>query len=129
MALVLDAILLVLVLLVWKPLALFLIYSELLLRILILNVVIALKFSGVYSLAEKLLLRQKDSVRQMKASAEDFIGSSLQDLSDCLLCVLSLSLVMRLFVSGGASSPSVVLRKHDRLSKHSLLYRIFCHIL
>jgi hypothetical protein len=50
----------------------------------------------------------------------------LKELWECIICLGSLSLLFR-FISGGPST--VELRKHDKLAKASIFYRIFRHII
>lgn len=125
-AFALDLYLLLMLLLLWKPLALLLIYLELLVRTLYLTAVLIFKITGVHFLVVRVLLSNSTS-RTAKQVEEGILGSSLEELSDCLRCVFSLSLVLRFF--SGRPTPSVELRKHDRLAKHSLLYRVFRHII
>lgn len=120
-----DLILLVLLIVVWKPLALTLIYLELLCRIVYLNVIILLKASGVYSLLSS---STSESLYQRgKSMAKSVFPSTFDELNDCVWCVLSLSLALRFF--SGRPTPSVALRKHDRLLRSSLLYRVFRHMI
>jgi hypothetical protein len=125
---VLDLCLLFLLLFVWKPLALCLIYAELLFRIVYLNVMLLFQFTGVFTALERILRRQAQAVTKIVQNpAADFVSTTLEEMRDCIWCILSLSLAMR-FISGGPR-PTVELRKHDRLTKHSLLYRVFRHII
>jgi hypothetical protein len=114
-----DLFLLGLLLFVWKPFALFVIYMELLWRIAYLTVLCALNVVGIDGYVLYKLGIFKPSVYSSKQTV-------FRKLYDCVLCVLSLSLLLR-FISGGPSA--VELRKHDRLAKNSLLYRVFRHII
>lgn len=99
-----DLVLLILFVTLIKPVSLIAIYLELFLRA---NMSVAyVLLSGAFGFSE-------------------LASKSTKTLKDCLACILSLSLLMRLF-----SLPStVVLRKHDRLSRVSLLYRVLSHIM
>ncbi len=138
MAFVLDLGLLVLLLCVWKPLALSLIYLELWARICVLSVVYAARYllvgatRAVYKMDTS--VDKAASARLEKAlegelprhHRKEWLRQQHNDLWDCVTCVYSLSLAMR-FISGRPSS--VELRKHDRLARISLLYRVFRHII
>lgn len=136
----LDFVLLVVLIFLWKPLALLLIYSELLLRILVLSVVAAMQavwdlrpvsvvraaVMKPYYLAMSYLmglaflqLAAEEAWKQRKVQTQ-------RELLECISCVWSLSLLLR-FISGGPSSSA--LRKHDKLHKLSILYRVFRHII
>jgi hypothetical protein len=60
------------------------------------------------------------------SSSAKQIHKIYKDLWHCFTCVGSLSLFLR-FLSVRPSS--VELRKHDRLARASLLYRVFRHII
>jgi hypothetical protein len=136
----LDFLLLVVLVCIWKPVVLLLIYIELLLRAVMLSIVtllqslwdlrpIALVQQSVmkpYYLAMSYLMgiaflqtAAEDAWRQRKSRTQ-------RELVECLACIGSLSLLLR-FISGGPSS--VELRKHDKLQKQSMLYRVFRHII
>jgi len=62
----------------------------------------------------------------MPLNRKKWLREQHNDLWDCVTCVYSLSLFLR-FISGRPSS--VELRKHDRLARSSVLYRVFRHII
>lgn len=135
-----DLGLLLLLFFVWKPLALLLIYVELFVRIIILSFL-----SLVYSLLD---FTPPKLVRKLIAFPYQVVVSNLigttfiqklqsipvpskkvqinKTLWDCVLCVSSLSLLLR-FLSGLPSTTE--LRKHPRLVRVSLFYRIFRHMI
>lgn len=139
-AFVMDLLLLMLLVCLWKPLALLLIYIELFVRIIVLAVVSCLVM--VWDLFPPFLI-QSIIKKAYVLVIPDFVGLAflrkhavkgsrrrrckvLHDLWECFTCVGSLSLLLR-FISG---PPSVVeLRKHNRLAKYSVLYRLFRHII
>lgn len=121
---VMDLFLLLLLVFVWKPLALVLIYFELLFRVVYLTVLTVLSFLGIRGQALYALGVLKR--RPPSKYSSGIKKTSGQKLYDCVHCILSLSLLLR-FISGRPSS--VELRKHDRLAKQSLLYRVFRHII
>ena len=135
-----DFLLLVVLLFIWKPLALLVIYAELLLRVVALCMLTVLQ--ALWDVRPFAVLRQAvmkpyylalayfggmaflhivadDAWRQRKLQTR-------RELMECVVCVASLSLLLR-FISGGPSS--VDMRKHDKLHKHSVLYRVFRHII
>ncbi len=136
----LDFVLLVVLLVVWKPVALLLIYLELLVRAVLLAVTSLLQ--GLWDVSPMAAVRT--AVMRpyymvmgflagsgfMQGAAEEAWrkrkGQTHRELVECLLCIGSLSLLLR-FVSGGPSSTE--LRKHDKLNKISVLYRVFRHII
>jgi len=136
MAFVMDLGLLVLLLCVWKPLALCLIYLELWARIAVLSVVYFVRYLLVGSAraahkmdtsADKATAHRLERALELpRHNRKEWLRQQHNDLWDCLTCVYSLSLAMR-FISGRPSS--VELRKHDRLARISLLYRVFRHII
>lgn len=136
MAFVMDLGLLVLLLCVWKPLALCLIYLELWARIAVLSVVYLVRYLLVGSARavhrmdtsanKSASLRLEKALELPRHRRKEWLRQQHNDLWDCLTCVYSLSLAMR-FISGRPSS--VELRKHDRLARISLLYRVFRHII
>lgn len=139
-AFIMDLFLLLLLVLVWKPLALTLIYAELFCRIVVLALVTLI--ATVWDLFPPFLI-QKLVKQAYVLVIPDFVGLAflrkhamktakrrrckmLHELWECVTCVSSLSLLLR-FISG---RPSVVeLRKHNRLAKYSILYRLFRHII
>lgn len=133
---VLDFFLLVLLVCVWKPLALLLIYGELFCRLLLLST-----FSLLQSVTElypsTLLLKPYylvmsrlmgtvflQGVNQLASKKKR--AKMVRELWECFTCVWSLSLLLR-FISGRPSQ--VELRKHKRLAKFSVIYRVFMHII
>eukprot|EP01032_Pedospumella_encystans_P022049 gene22049-24997_t len=136
MAFVMDLGLLVLLLCVWKPLALCLIYLELWARIAVLSVVYLVRYLLVGTTqaafkmdtsTDKAAAHRLEKVLELpKHNRKQWLRQQHDDLWDCITCVYSLSLAMR-FISGRPSS--VELRKHDRLARISVLYRVFRHII
>ena len=135
MAFIMDLGLLILLLCVWKPLALILIYIELWARIFVLSAVYFVRYLLVGTTRA---VHQMDTTKAKTASArlsqvlelphhkKQWLRQQHNDLWDCIACVYSLSLALR-FISGRPSS--VELRKHDRLARISVLYRVFRHII
>ena len=147
-----DFLLLLMVVLVWKPLVLFSIYTELVVRALIelVSIIIYEVHHAVFLFSLCILLfvlphivlhgvvRDIDyTVTSSILILVSIVKLSIQGFSKkneiqrnnillCLACIFSLSLVSR-FVSGRPSSTT--LRKHDKLYKISVLYRIFRHII
>lgn len=126
-AFILDFILLVLVHIVWKPLAIWLIYIELVLRAGYLTVLCVYQFAA-FTLKETVLSRVApplpDDMRKLQ--------QNFHNLLRCLSCIISLSLFLRWLSCGWWFSSRLstsALRKHDRLAKNSLLYRVFRHII
>ena len=113
-AFVMDFLLLILFLALLKPLAMLLIYVELILTMLYLALRIGL-------LQMRTMLVNKAPNTDTKTLQRCCVA-----FMDCIACFMSLSLFLRWF-SGGLSSAQ--LRKHDRLAKSSILYRIFRHII
>lgn len=107
-AFVMDMLLLILFVVVLKPLSIVTIYCELFLRLLT---------TSVAFVVFKIFSFGAPSKRISKYSSQ---------LEDCLLCIFSLSLFLRFFY---LLPSSVELRKHRRLQRVSLLYRIFNHIM
>ncbi|RYH16556.1 hypothetical protein EON65_29905 [archaeon] len=136
-----DAILLILLVVVWKPLALLLIYIELFCRLLVLAL-----FTLVDSMWELFPhnFLQSCIQRLYIASLPDFVGIAflrkqalhvpkrlqrikvLQELWECTTCIGSLSLLLRFIAVAPAGK---ALSQHHRLAKHSILYRVFRHII
>lgn len=136
-AFVLDLGLLFMLLFVWKPLALCLIYLELWVRIVVLSVVYAFRFlavGGANAVAKVDPTTHKAATHKLEKVLElpkhrnrkEWLRRQHNELWDCITCVYSLSLALR-FISGLPSN--VELRKHDRLARISLLYRVFRHII
>jgi hypothetical protein len=135
-AFVMDLGLLVLLLCVWKPMALCLIYMELWARIWVLSAVYFVKYLavGATSAVSRVdLTKDKEATHKLERALElpsrnrkEWLRQQHNDLWDCITCVYSVSLAMR-FISGRPSN--VELRKHDRLARISVLYRVFRHII
>lgn len=154
LAFFLDLVLLCLLLILLKPLALLLIYLELWIHIFILSIIYFIKvlsdrmLLSLYNVHVSMLFNNISSsssttstttsttatARRSFQGVEEYIPQrgkawlrkQNNDLWDCITCVFSLSLLLR-FISG---RPSVVkLRKDDRLTRLSLLYRIFRHMI
>ena len=130
--------------LILKPLALVLIYLELFSRmlvaigwlvtseILLLFVPIVLTAIGIFDGGLPVALKPK-SVAEFEYQLRQFHTETrttrVQKITDKLLCIFSLSLLLR-FLPGTFNRPSSVhLRKHDRLYKHSFLYRVCRHVI
>lgn len=136
-AFLMDLGLLFMLLFIWKPLALCLIYAELWVRIAVLSVVYLFRFlavGGARAVAKVDPTRHKSATQKLEKVLElpkhrqrkDWLRQQHNELWDCITCVYSLSLALR-FISGRPSS--VELRKHDRLARISVLYRVFRHII
>jgi hypothetical protein len=136
----LDSILLLLLLFVWKPLALLLIYVELFARILLLSAFSLLQAARELSptqIFSSMILRPYYMVmtrlvgsvflqQDLKVKTEQQRNRAIQELWECVTCVWSLSLFLR-FLSGRPMEQE--LRKHKRLAKFSIIYRVFMHII
>jgi hypothetical protein len=136
-AFIMDLGLLLMLLVIWKPLALLLIYLELWVRILVLSVVYLFRFlavrgaravSKVDPTVHKAATHKLEKVLELPKHRQrkGWLRQQHNDLWDCITCVISLSLALR-FVSGTPSH--VELRKHDRLVRMSFLYRVFRHFI
>jgi len=125
---IMDLFLLVLLVLLWKPLALCLIYLELWVKIIVLSVTYSLKaaFTRSMKFARKVDRTVNRYASEKFESNKQWLREQHDDLWDCIRCAYSLSLFLR-FVSGRPSS--VELRKHDQLARISVLYRVFRHII
>lgn len=64
--------------------------------------------------------------KEASLSKADPREAAIRDLWECILCVGSLSLLMR-FISGPPST--VELNKHKKLAKLSVIYRVFRHMI
>lgn len=136
----LDAILLVLLLFVWKPLVLLLIYAELFTRILVLtafSLAQAVWDLSPHQLFNSMILRPYYIImarlvgsvflqQDLKVANASQRNKIIQELWECVSCVWSLSLFLR-FLSGRPMEQE--LRKHKRLAKFSIMYRVFMHII
>lgn len=138
----LDLGLLVLLLCIWRPIALLLIYAELIIRLVV--VVATIVFWELFSLLFVFIVPPRFLRRQIKRR---FVKKGKSPLTDtpiihtrssvrqedfdelwtCFTCIFSLSLLMRFFSRFQCPS-SVELRKHDRLYKCSIFYRVLRHI-
>jgi hypothetical protein len=136
-AFIMDLGLLMMLLFVWKPLALCLIYLELWARIAVLSVIYFFKYlavGGARAVSRVDPTKHKSATHQLEKvlelpkhrSRKEWLRQQHNELWDCITCVYSLSLALR-FISGRPSS--VELRKHDRLARISVLYRVFRHII
>ena len=139
---VLDGLLLAFLMAVWRPLALLLIYCELMVSIV--WELVASALLELYSILPLFLFTSlmfypnvslTVSVSSLICAEKNFLfGSSstvsrkLRHCLDCLSCLFSLSLLLRFFTSY-ATAPREALRKHHRLVKASLLYRVFSHMI
>ena len=134
----LDFMLLILLVIIWKPFALLCIYVEicfwaswytlasLVFEIYELYPIISLSM-GLFAPDLALICTLSSLAMVQKIT---FLGFSKHNKSvqvfECLSCLWSISLLMR-FLSGGPSSAT--LRKHDRLARNSMLYRVFRHMI
>jgi hypothetical protein len=135
----LDFILLVALFIIIKPIILWLIYSELFLRV-VYHVVVSIYLETILFfilvLKRFFLFKTKEKKRFARCKTvicfikEHYFCSKqynkFKECMDCLVCMLSLSLLLRFFQPGVSKD---LLRKHHRLVKVSLLYRLFCHVL
>lgn len=135
---ILDFILLMLLVLVWKPIALCLIYMELLLRIGLLTMSTTVHtILSMYptSILQKLIIRPYIKfmtycigIAFLEQRPHEVVprDAALRDLWECLTCVASLSLLMKFF----SHKPNIEdLRKHKKLAKFSFVYRFFRHMI
>ena len=134
----LDFMLLILLVIVWKPFALLCIYVEiffwalwyifasLVFEIYELYPIISLSM-GLFAPDLALICTLASLAMVQKIT---FLGFSKYhkfiQVFECLSCLWSVSLLMR-FLSGGPSSAT--LRKHDKLARNSMLYRVFRHMI
>lgn len=131
---ILDILLSILFFFVFKPLALFVIYSELYLNVIIYGLFAligeVMEGSVVKILAMMSYLTHIGFIGRFiqttKCSIEDQTKTYYTSLWECVTCISSLSLFLR-FISFKPSN--VVLRKHKRLERLSLCYRLFRHII
>lgn len=143
-----DFWLLVLLIFLWKPMALLLIYGELVCRMTIYFVTAVWLTLWETLIAPLLMLCSPLVPQQVKSymlvrlpkrwrvasergkgkrtSGESPSAVRLHRSWDCFTCLWSLSLLLRFFTP---ACSSVELRKHDRLAKLSIVYRIFRHII
>jgi len=123
-AFVMDLALLVLFLLVWKPLAMLFIYAELFTRTTYLSILFLC--SIIIQIGKRMIVKTSTTSSTLLVEEIKQMDKLWSQLLDCLSCLVSLSLFLRWF-SGRPSSAA--LRKHDRLAKSSILYRVFRHII
>ena len=140
-----DLVLLLMFVLLLKPVALLLIYAELFLNSLstgaeivvgstvVLFAPIATLVLSIFNVkSQKVSVFKKPSViKSLEHTATKLLGEAVRrrrarDLQETLSCILSLSLLLRFFSSFNRPS-NTDLRKHDKLYKHSILYRILRH--
>ena len=134
-----DFFLYLLLLVVWKPLAVTLIYSELLVKIIILVTasilyelldLFPMLFVAYALLAPRtmLVLWMLGFMALVKLLVVGPAkGSHLSDLWDCLRCVWSFSLLRRYIPTSLSNLSKDPLKKHVHLNKSSLVYRIVRH--
>jgi hypothetical protein len=139
---VLDFVLLFLLVAVWKPIVLLLIYLELFVRISLLSVWLTLQTVSFTTCSPRALVQYVIvrsglfshfltmcfgmSLLHQSAAQAHPLALSLEDLWECWSCVASLSLLMKFF----SHKPKIgELRKHKKLAKLSLVYRVFRHII
>jgi hypothetical protein len=126
--------------LILKPLALLAIYIELFVRFvvgglwLLLVVMLMPAVPAILSAFNFFADRLKPkAVVLLESALQDFLRTSSEErataVSDKLHCILSLSLLLRFLPGSFNRGSSVYLRKHDKLYKHSLLYRILRHVI
>ena len=135
-----DFMLLVFFVVLWKPLSILLIYVELILKILVSIGAVALRESlmiSPYALSSFIFFSFNFELSLtfrmvMLATKFSIFGPSYPSrkngtvVVNCFLCLLSLSLFLRFF----SFYPSTVqLKKHSRLQKVSIIYRILHHIM
>lgn len=136
----LDLGLLVVLLAIWRPLALCAIYLELIVRFLcavavyLLRAVLGLVVVAPVTQLLSLIGGNSNNSKPHRISWVDKLsslgpvpGRELEEVLTCGSCILSLSLLLRFFSSFNRPS-SVELRKHDRLYRCSILYRVLRHI-
>ena len=123
---VLDLGLLLVLLLLWRPLALALVYVELLLQLVMSLFLLLLREVSSLVLTPLDFLQLAGGEGQVDASKASR-AKAAGDVHACLSCLFSLSLLLRFFSSFERPS-SADLRKHDKLYYCSVLYRIVRHI-
>jgi hypothetical protein len=130
-----------------KPLALILIYVELILRVvlgvigiigshlmMIISFPLVVMLSLPYQVGKGLGFEKSSEVRGVEKWARQWGNREktkrrLTFLGDKMSCLFSLGLLLR-FLPGSFNKPSDRnLRKHDKLYRHSMLYRILRHII
>ena len=140
-----DLVLLLLFLTLLKPAFLILIYLELLLNsvskvgeVVIGELLAPLGYIGNFILlifevqiSNSKVFTKPAAVLSLEGTGRRLLGGKVraarrQDIVESLSCVLSLSLLLRFF-SGFNRASNMQLRKHDKLYKHSILYRILRH--
>ncbi len=134
---ILDCFLVIMLIFIWKPFALFLIYTELI--ILLVTQFVRLLIEELKEILPIIILSIGFFANSINIISPVILftlvlklimfgpkGSSAYDFFEYLSCVSSLSLLLRFF-SAGLSNEK--LRKHDKLEQKSLIYRIFRHII
>jgi len=125
-----DSILMFVLVFVLKPFLLLLIYLELAIRMICL-VLCSLTFSlrilwQPYNLLVSYFLYIGISMIPHGKSIHDPYKRLIRELADCFYCMTSLSLLLRVL---SRPLPHAVVKKHDKLYKFSVIYRIVRHIL
>lgn len=134
-----DLGLLVCFVLVLKPLALLTIYLELVLRLLGSAALLAVR-EAVCVCAKPLMAlfavfpphRTPTTVRYFQERLSKMLKTRDRKAAavfDKLLCIFSLSLLLRFLPGSLNTYSSVALRKHDKLYAHSFLYRVCRHVI
>lgn len=130
-SMVLDVFLLFLLLFIWKPLALILIYIELFLKIgklffmSSLHTIVTLSppfISKLFTFSRSPLYKFYKSSVELSLERKKMFT----ELWECVLCVASLSLFLRFLTR---PLPKNELKKHKKLSKVSLVYRVCRHFI
>jgi hypothetical protein len=116
--------------LVIKPFLLSLIYIELAIRMIVL-VVCSLTFSlrilwQPYDYLLSYLITLNVMIFPPGKRPHDPYKRLICELADCFYCMTSLSLLLRVL---SRPLPHAVVKKHDKLYKFSMIYRIVRHIL
>jgi hypothetical protein len=141
----LDFLLLLVLLVIVKPLVLILIYLELLVRLLLLSCFTFISsawelsprsmvrkhifqpfFSFVFYFTGGFILSPDYSLSTYATHVGKRNAKRKRDLWECIMCVASLSLLMRFFTGPPSSTE---LKQHKKLAKMSFLYRFFHHII
>jgi len=134
-----DLGLLVCFILFLKPAALFTVYLELIVRVLG-GVGLLVSSELLCLVAPPLFAAFNVFPQEKKPDAVTFFeewllgvtasrGSRAAAVTDKLLCICSLSLLLRFLPGSLNTYSSVALRKHDKLYRHSYLYRVCRHVI
>lgn len=134
-----DFVLLVLLVVVWRPAALLLIYVELWaqLTVELVSSLIAESYTTLPLSLFSFLMFQNWVVTGWVSALvcvekvlifgfSTVASKKLRNCGDYFSCIFSLSLMLRFL---RPACPREVLRKHQRLAKISILYRVFCHMI